>query len=1419
MFNLIFLVRYTGELRWVTYKIVKEMRDKPLFLSQPLLKQLLSQLCFSALMVFMFVGRANAQDIKFTAITSRDGLSSNTINSILKDDDGYMWFATPEGVDRFNGRDIKGYGFNTGRQATFQAKEATSLYKDRSGRIWVGTMGGGLYFYDKARDQFNPYTVLSYPGEVSNQYIKAICGDSQGRLWLGTIDGITIVDLNAKTARRFFPAKKREEQLIPESTFCLFKDRANRMWIGTSTGLHLYDPRTGTLLTFTHDSKDINSIVDDRVNTITESGDGRIWIGTSNGLSCLSPDLQTFKNFKYSSVNSQTLSGNLIYSVSVADANQLWIGTEGGLDILDMQTGSVSRFKHDDRELFSINSKSIRCLYLDKCGIYWMGTYEGGINKYDKSLTLFNLKQNNGYDPKSLSNPVVTSIVENAGGNLYVGTDGGGLNLFDIKTRLFTHLEIKPKEKINSAGLPILCMALDGRNQLWIGTFQNGIFVYNTQTGNYKQLKAGNATTDINSNEIFCLKQDSKGNMWVGTNGNGLNKFNPVSKTFQKYEGTFGSLDQKSLPLNGYIRAIAEDREGNLWIGSVGTGVAILNQKTQKFRVLNFANTGMAIDRVFSLLEDRLGNMWIGTSGDGLFCYNKATNKISAYSRRNGLSSGVIHKILEDNQGQIWVSTNKGISSFNSRQKKFTNYSKFNGLQNAAFSDGAGLKYSNGSLFFGGGEGLNYINPSKDVKINQNPPPVFLTGLQADNKEVVAGKDAPIDRDVSVAKVIRLHYKQDFALSYNAINFTIPQQNSYAYKLVGFNPDWNYVGQSTTAYFTNLNPGEYTFMVKAANNNGVWSSKVAQVRVIIRAPFWMTWYAYFAYVIIIAGTLLFIRHLGIKKVKLQLAIEQERKMAEEMHQVDMMKVKFVTNLSHEFRTPISLIMAPTDKLLAQHSDHQTTKQLAVIKRNSHRLLNMVDQMLDFRKLKEHEMKIALADGEITSFIKDVVDSFYDLSESKNIQLNYEGLSYPLFVKFDGDKIERILLNLLSNAFKFTPPGGKVRVEVLQIAAESVKTTVSLAIKVTDNGIGVEKGNLNKIFNRFFQVGDLSGGLNQGSGIGLSIAKEFAEMHGGKILVDSKPGDGAVFTVMLNLRLFDHQPTEQKLAVTTEKPEEIDLQNDDLTEQVSTNCAAKLRVLVIEDNDELRFYIKDNLKRHFKVEEAADGKEGWEKVLSFHPDLVVSDISMPNMDGISLTGKIKADKRTCHIPVILLTALTGDRQQLLGLETGANDYLTKPFNFDILNVKIKNLLSQNSILKNTYTKQLKVTPDGVEVESSGEKFLSNAINYLEKNLTNPKFSIVDLSEHMGMSRGALYNKIFVLTGQPPVEFIRSYKLDRAAFLLLKSDMTVSQIAYEAGFGTPHYFSKSFKNKFDVLPSEYRKMEFKKGAIFGIPAARE
>jgi len=1350
-------------------------------------------------LVFLRFANVNGQDIKFTAITSHEGLSSNTINSILKDRCGYLWFATLEGVDRFNGKDTKTYHFNTGRGPVFQSNEVDALYEDHSGNLWVGTMGGGLYRYDRLSDQFRPYPGIKDSTYLNNLKIRAICGDHSGRLWLGTISGLTVIDTKANQSVKYMPDDTKPGALRSGNILSLFEDSRKRMWIGTDKGLYVYDSIHHNFISYFHDNKNSESLCSDQIRAIAESSDGYLWVGTSNGLSRFSQDMKKVRNFGFSPTDNNTLSGNLIYSIAV-DNDKIWIGTEGGLNIIDSKTAQIRRFNHDGRNKFSMNSKSIRYVFIDPAGIYWLGTYSGGIYKYDRNLTLFNLKEHNEYDAYGLSSPAVTSFTERKDGDIYIGTDGGGLNLFHLKSGLFTHVDLKTKQKANTSDLPIMSMILDRRQRLWIGTFQNGLFIVDVNTGKYKQLRAADGVNNINQNDIFCFKEDNLGRIWIGTNGKGIDIFDPVTSTFTKMEPGTGS---NKLPVNGFIRVIEQDHNKNMWIGTYGTGLAVLNPATLKYTVFNYANTGLPIDRVFSLLEDRYGNFWIGTGGDGLYYYDIKKKKFLTYSVHDGLPDGTIHKILEDNNGNIWLSTNKGLCSFDIKLKKFTCYSHNNGLQKEPFLNGSGLKSSQGLIYFGGGGGFNYIDPVTEIKKNKTAPVVLLTALKVNNKEVTAGKDAPIKEDISIAKQITINYKQDFSIDYAAINFTLSQQNSYAYKLKGFNKDWNYVGNNTTAYYTNLDPGTYKFMVKASNNDGVWNDKGAGIEIIVLPPLWMTWYAFTFYIIIALATLLFIRRLGIKKVERKILLNQERREAEQLHQLDLMKIKFLTNLSHEFRTPISLIMAPAEKLLGEQNDHRTSSQLAVIKRNARRLLNLVNQLLDFRKMEEHELKLTPMQGEIISFIKDIIDSFQDLSENKNIELVYKGQDKTLFVWFDHNKVERILFNLLSNSFKFTPPGGTVTVEVSKTEEMDPSKDVLLTISVADTGIGISEENVGPIFQRFFRVDDLSAGLNEGSGIGLSITKEFVELHGGNISVSSKHGYGSVFTIVLPLKTFESHSIEADVSlypVLEQNDDSIKTLENDLP---NANKVDMLKVLIIEDNDELRFYIRENLKKYYKIYEASDGKEGWDKVLSFHPDLVVSDISMPYMDGIQLSKKIKGDKRTGHIPIILLTAFTGEEEQLKGLETGANDYLTKPFNFEILNIKIRNLLLLNTSFKNTYTKQLKVLPADVEIESSSEKLLNKAITCLEKNINNPEFSVVDLSNQLGMSRGALYAKLFELTGKPPVEFIRSFRLDRAAFLLQKSDMTVSQIAYEVGFATPHYFSRSFKNKFNVLPSEYRK----------------
>lgn len=555
------------------------------------------------------------------------------------------------------------------------------------------------------------------------------------------------------------------------------------------------------------------------------------------------------------------------------------------------------------------------------------------------------------------------------------------------------------------------------------------------------------------------------------------------------------------------------------------------------------------------------------------------------------------------------------------------------------------------------------------------------------------------------------------------------------------------------------------------------------------------------YVWLIIGIVLYLRYRSIQKLKRKFRIEQEKKEAERIRELDRLKIKFLSNLSHEFRTPISLILGPVDTLLAQQNE-KTYGQLHMIKRNARRLLNLVNQLLDFRKMEVQELKLQESQGELVSFIKEASDSFKDLSERKKISFEFKTQIDHLYTSFDHDKIERIIFNVLSNAFKFTLEGGKISLELERMSDPPESSQTWVSIKISDTGIGIPEDKKEKIFERFFQNSTAASVLNQGTGIGLSITKEFVQMHSGTIEVESEHEKGTTFYIHLP---FVPEPSTAE-AGDKKLIEETGIKRDEPAGKFSELSLMERKngvplILLVEDNEDFRFYLKDNLRLHYKVIEASDGEDGWHKTLSHHPQLIVSDISMPHMDGIDLTKKIKSDKRTSHIPVILLTALTGEKEQIKGLETGANDYITKPFNFEVLNAKINNLLTLNTTLKNTYTKQIKVLTPEVKIESEDEKLLNAIMIYLEENLTNPQLSVEDLSRHVGMSRSSLYNKILEMTGQTPVEFIRTVKLDKAAVLLEKSDMNVAQIAYSVGFSTPHYFTKSFKAKFGMLPKEF------------------
>lgn len=1361
---------------------------------------------------------ARQQKINFTSLTSKDGLSSSTVTAILKDRQGLMWFATEDGLNKYDGTSFTVYRHSDIDSSSLPTNYVVSLYEDRSGNLWVGTNGGSLVIYNRKKDSFErPPSFAGF--DTQSNVIRAISGDYLGRVWVSSFSGLSVIDLKNRKATRFVVDPSRRDRLSTSNVTAIFEDSRRQMWIGTDKGVFLYNRVKNSFSHFEHSPELGSSLAGNSVRCIAEDVAGNVWIGTEQGLSMLLPDGKSFRSFHHRPGDNNTLASNDVYSIAADTGRKLWLGTEEGLCILDIKSFSIDTYKPDSRDLHSLTAKSVRCVYIDKQGIYWAGTFKGGINKYDKNLSLFNLIQSNPFDARGLNGSNVTAFAEAGSGDVFVGTDGGGLNFFHRKSQLFTHYSLKPKRaSASSADLSILTLEMARNNRLWIGTYSDGLFEFDPRTGGYRQFSQGNTRTSITNSNVFCLKEDSKGNIWIGTNGGGVNVYHPASKTFSNYHRGSPLAEPVLLPVNAYIRTIEEDKAGNIWIGTHGSGMAVFNPATKSVKLYDQNTSKLPGNVVLSIFADSRQNIWVGTLGGGLSLLDKKKQEFISFSEREGLANGVVYKILQDQNGLLWLSTNSGISSFDPKTRKFRNYNKYNGVQNSNFNQGSGLRLSSGEMFFGGLDGFNFFYP-RDIRINTDIPKVLITDLKVDNATVIPAEDSPLQEHISIAKEIDLDYKQNFTLSFVALSFTIPQQYRYSYKLEGFDKSWNEVGHSKTASYTNIDPGEYVFKVRVSNADGTAYGKITTIKIQVKPPFWLTIYAYIFYGLAIAGLLFYVRYRGIQKLRREFKteqekaearqlIEQERKEAERVHELDMLKIKFLTNLSHEFRTPISLIMGPVDTLLSEKKIEAGKSQLYMIKRNARRLLNLVNQLLDFRKMEEHELRLNLSQGEFVSFVSEISDSFKDLSERKHISLLFESSIEKFFTTFDHDKIERILFNVLSNAFKFTPGGGTIKVELEKSSEERLEGGSSVIIKVTDSGIGIPADKQEKIFERFFQNDSVTSILNQGSGIGLSITREFVKMHGGTIRVESEPGAGSAFIIDLPLTPLEFNDDAGIETISVSAPEQsLDIDED--TEEVILNTEGQRElgagevpsILLVEDNDDFRFYLKDNLKNFYRVYEASNGKEGWQKALSNHPQIIVSDINMPLMDGIEFCRKVKSDKRTSHIPIILLTALTGEGEQIKGLETGANDYMTKPFNFEILNAKIKNLLVLNSTLKNTYTKQIKVHSPEVIIESHGDKLLNKVVLYIEENINNPKLSVEDLSRHVGMSRGSLYHKILELTGLSPVEYIRAVKLDKAAVLLEKSDYNVAQIAYMVGFATPNYFAKSFKAKFNMQPSEY------------------
>jgi len=1359
--------------------------------------------------LLLFLGRtgfAQQAQFQFGHVDISEGLSHNQVNCILKDSLGFLWFGTLSGLDRYDG-----YGFRIFRN---DHQDTTSLSDNYildinplpGGKLWVSTRNGDD-IYDPATERFdrNETAYLKSlrlpPGRVSH-----IIRDEAGNYWfLYEENGIFRYKPSDGSVTHLPAYKNHPAEFSDHQVSALEPDGAGNLWVIHHDGdLEKVDMRS-LRVTYRNDSLVRSGNKGSLPYRIFCDSDHNLWIyqeGDAAGVYHFNTTTRQYLHLS-SEQGKNRLNNDIVYGITEDGKGRIWIATDhGGINLVDKRTFSVRYLMHNAEDPKSLAQNSIYALFKDNTGIIWVGTYKKGVCFYSGNANRFPLYSHDPNLPhgKTLPYEDVNRFVEDLSGNLWIGTNGGGLIYFDRSHNVFRQYLHDPKDPSSLCNNVIVGLYLDSFHKLWIGTYTGGLDCFDGKV--FKHFRHDpKDSTSLSNNRVWDIYQDSRGTLWVGTLGGGLERYDNHADAFIPYHPADPNIEGIN-----YVLIIAEDQTQHLWIGTAG-GIEVLDLRSGK--KIHYSHepgnpSSLSNDNINAIFQDSRGRMWIATR-EGLNVFNSLTHTFRTFTTKDGLVDNTVLTVTEDSRKRLWMSTPNGLSMLivsgeeNKPAFQFRNYDESDGLQGREFNEKSAFRTREGQLIFGGANGFNMFDPTA-IKLNKQISPIVFTSLDIFNKPVRIGEDIRkktiLHKSITETKSITLPYgANDFSLVFASLGYAHSGKSKYAYKLQGFNSDWIITGGGThKATYTNLDPGTYLFKVKASNNDGFWSPESATMTIHILPPFWKTTWAYLIYALVILGLLYLARSILLYRARMNFKIEHQQHEAQRMHELDMMKIRFFTNISHEFRTPLTLILTPLERLLKQAGEGDDKNQLQLIRRNATRLLHLVNQLLDFRKMEVQEIRLNPVKDDIIPFINEIVLSFTDIAEKKNIRFSLNAAISSLQASFDKDKLERILFNLLSNAFKFTPENGTITV-TLEIRPPRMQLNphAMLSIQVKDSGIGIPPEKQSSIFERFFQHETSPAVVNPGSGIGLAITREFVRLHHGSIEVESTPGAGSCFTVLLPVDPLPPDTTSRETVKTT-----LSLHQSASEKRQSPK---RHTLLLVEDNEDFRFYLKDNLSYYFNILEASNGKQGWEKALSYYPSIIVSDIMMPEMNGIDLAAKLKKDVRTARIPIILLTARATEEQQLEGYQSGANDYITKPFNFEILLARIRNLLTENKNQRKADPPKVNFSPSEISTQTADEKFLQQAIGVVEKNIANTSFSVEQLSRALFVSRVTLYKRLMTITGKAPVEFIRTLRLKRAAQLLEQAQMTVSQAAYEVGFNNPKYFSKYFKEQYNMLPSAY------------------
>lgn len=1320
------------------------------------------------LFLILYVTQSSAQNnsptVKYIGV--ENGLSNNIVNSLYLDRFGFMWMGTYDGLNRYDGYNFKVFRNNWGIENSLINNHITALNGDNN-KVWVGTQKGVSYYnYSDSKFHTLKYRVNGQSLNFSFS-VNSIAVDKEANVFIATDDhGIFVLKSGQAVAESVVIDAKKSFSI---KSLCV--DEQQTLWFyAKDYGLCNYNLRTNKINLVNATVRNATSII--------KGKDDVLWLGTEHGLyqfNKTTKKLNPAENYSFA---------DNIMSLMLDAEGKLWVSTDGnGLRVFNTKN-NVLKSLPVGREKGFITSNSIGQVVQDNQNRKWIATLRGGVNIIDQASAQFHTIKRDPLNKNSLINNFVLSFSEDSTQNIWIGTDGGGLSVWNRKQNTFTNYA----KTANAGSLKsnfITSILCDNNNNVWVGSFSGGIDRFNKQSGKFTHYACHNTEKGFDDVNIWKLYQDKRKNIWAGTTrGGALYLYNKLSDKFELFDNRLKD-----------IHAIFEDNKGNLWAGNY-TQLIKIDRVSKRH---TYFSMNMAIR---AIVQDAENMLWLGTEGGGLLCFNPQTGKFKRYFQQDGLPSNSVLNILPDDNNNLWCSTYNGISQYNLKTRTFKNYFTSDGLQSNQFNYNAGLKLKDGAFLFGGIDGFNLFYPEK-ITQNRRTPKIVLTDFRINN--------IPIDKD-SAYKNISVVNLQQISVPYNvavisvdyaAIEFSFQDQIAYAYYLEGWDRTWNYVNKLSTAYYSRLDEGEYKLHIKSTDTEGNWTNNERIVIINILPPWYRTWWAYSIYLIIFSAALYVFQRYRNKQSNLKHEVEITNLKMEREKDLNEKKLNFFTNISHELRTPLTLIVNPIKDILTTKEAGQEKNDLSMVYRNSKRLLSLVDQLLLFRKMENENDALNLIKINLNKFAKEIFLCFGYMAKNNNIDYTFECDEEPIDIYADRDKLEIVLFNLLSNAMKFTPTGGMVKLKI-------VRNGANVKIDVSDNGAGISKEVGEKLFDKFYKAAGKES-LKIGFGIGLYLVKTFVELHKGKIYFSSLKDRGTTFSIEMPLGYAPDVNLPEDEINGLVYVNELMAHDEETSETAEAESKKNIEllisdlhsILVVDDNTEIIDYINQIFQDKFKIYKAVNGLDGLKICKDFLPDIVISDVNMDGLNGIELCKAIKEDSELSHIPVILLTADPSDEIRLSGIEVGAYDFITKPFDKELFSAKINGIIKNRQNLQSYFYNEITLKSDAQKVSQEDKVFLQKCINVIEDNLMEENFNVKILASVLGMSHSNLYKRIRTTSGQSISGFVRFIRLRKAAELLINTNLNINEAAFRVGINDVKYFREHFQKLFNLTPSEFVK----------------